>query len=92
MAIQFHQLKIKTVRYETDKAVQIGFQIPEEKKEVFNFIPGQYLTISLTINNKKARRAYSICPAVHEPIISILVKRVDLGIVSNHLNDQKISI
>jgi len=87
MAIQFHQLKIKTVRYETDKAVQIGFQIPEEKRKVFNFIPGQYLTISLTINNKKVRRAYSICSAVHEPIISILVKRVDLGLVSNHLND-----
>ena len=77
MPIQFHQLKVATVRYETDAAVQIGFQIPEKKKVDFNFSPGQYLTISLSVNGKKVRRAYSICSATHEPVISILVKRVD---------------
>ena len=88
MPIQFHQLKVATVRYETTAAVQIGFQIPEKKKADFQFIPGQYLTISLTINDKKVRRAYSICSATHEPIISILVKRIDGGLVSNFLNDE----
>ena len=72
MAIQFHQLKVKTVRYETETAVRIGFQIPDKKKADFKFHPGQYLTISLSINNEKVRRAYSICSAVHEPVISIL--------------------
>jgi ring-1,2-phenylacetyl-CoA epoxidase subunit PaaE len=87
MPIQFHQLKVATVRYETESAVQIGFKIPEDKKEEFQFEPGQYLTISLNINDKKVRRAYSICSATHESIISILVKRVEHGLVSNHLND-----
>ncbi len=88
MPIQFHQLKVATVRYETNAAVQIGFRIPEKKKVDFLFSPGQYLTINLTVNNKKVRRAYSICSSTHEPIISILVKRVDQGLVSNFLNDQ----
>ena len=87
MPIQFHQLKVATVRYETESAVQIGFKIPPEKEEDFRFDPGQYLTISLMVDGKKVRRAYSICSATHEPIICILVKRVEQGLVSNHLND-----
>ena len=88
MPIQFHQLKVATVRYETDAAVQIGFNIPETLKEKFHFSPGQYLTINLTIDNKKVRRAYSICSSTHEPIISILIKRVEGGLVSNYLNNE----
>ena len=88
MPIQFHSLKVAMVRRVTAAAVQIGFKIPNKKKDIFQFDPGQYLTISLTINDKKVRRAYSICSATHEPILSILVKRVDQGLVSNYLNDQ----
>ena len=88
MPIQFHNLKVATVRQVTATAVQIGFKIPENKKEIFQFEPGQYLTISLTINGEKVRRAYSICSATHEPTINILVKRIDQGLVSNYLNDE----
>ena len=88
MSIQFHNLKVVTVRPITAAAVQIGFKIPANKKEIFQFEPGQYLTISLTINDKKVRRAYSICSAAHEPTINILVKRVDQGLVSNFLNEE----
>ncbi len=87
MALHFHQLKVATVRYETDAAVQIGFKVPEAKKAFFQFEPGQYLTISLTVNGNKVRRAYSICSATQESVVSILVKRVADGLVSNFLND-----
>ena len=87
MALQFYNLKIATVRFDTDAAVQIGFRIPDKIKEAFTFDPGQYLTISLTVDGEKVRRAYSICSATHEPIITILLKRVDNGLVSNYLND-----
>ena len=79
--------RVVTVRFQTDAAVQIGFRIPEKVKEIFEFDPGQYLTISLTVNGNKVRRAYSICSATHESVISILVKRVEQGLVSNYLND-----
>ncbi|MDA8693411.1 ferredoxin--NADP reductase [Saprospiraceae bacterium] len=88
MPLQFYPLKVSIVRYETDPAVQIGFTIPEAQKEAFKFDPGQYLTISLTIEGKQVRRAYSICSATQDPAISVLIKRVDGGLVSNYLNDQ----
>ena len=87
MPLQFHTLKVATVRYDTAAAVQIGFRIPKKIVEAFRFEPGQYLTISLTIDGKKVRRAYSICSATHVPIVSVLIKRVEGGLVSNYLND-----
>ena len=87
MPTQFYQLSVATIRYETNDTVRIGFKIPVAQKEIFRFDPGQYLTISLTIEGKTVRRAYSICSATHESIISFLVKRVDKGLVSNYLND-----
>jgi len=87
MALQFHSLKVSSIRYDTASAVELGFRIPDSKKADFLFDPGQYLTIALTIDDKKVRRAYSICSAVHEPSIRILIKRVNNGLVSNYLND-----
>jgi len=87
MPLKFYPLKVSIVRYETQAAVQIGFAISEENKEAFRFNPGQYLTISLSIDSKQVRRAYSICSAIQETTISILIKRVEGGLVSNYLND-----
>lgn len=87
MPVQFYQLKVATIRYETNDAVRIGFEIPKSKEDLFHFNPGQYLTINLTIDGTSVRRAYSICSATHEPIISFLVKRIEGGLVSNYLND-----
>ena len=88
MPLQFYPLKVAFVRYDTNAAVQIGFRIPEKEKEIFQFDPGQYLTISLMIDGQKVRRAYSICSSTDESIISILVKRVEKGLVSNFLNNK----
>jgi len=87
MPLEFHSLKVATVRPSTDAAIQIGFKIPAKKTEIFKFNPGQYLTLSLTIEDKRERRAYSICSATHDKYICVLVKRVSGGLVSNYLND-----
>lgn len=85
---KFHQLKVNTVRFETQDAVQIGFGIPKALQETFRFNPGQYLTIKVNVDGVLLRRAYSICSAVKEENISILIKRLEGGKVSNFLNDQ----
>ena len=85
---KFHPLKVNTVRFETNEAVQIGFGIPKALQETFRFDPGQYLTIKVNVNGTLLRRAYSICSAVKEENISILIKRLEGGRVSNFLNDQ----
>jgi len=87
-AKKFHLLKVATVRYDTKDAIQIGFRIPKELKNEFSFDPGQYLTIKTAVNDELLRRAYSICSSIHDEVISVLVKRLPGGRVSNFLNDR----
>lgn len=80
-------LEIEDIIRETADTVKVVFDIPEEEKENFAFIPGQYVTLILTINNKEARRSYSICSGINEPL-AVAVKKVENGVVSTWLNEE----
>ena len=56
--------------------------------DIFNYKPGQYLTLQFNLNRQQVRRSYSLCssPVIEEPL-RIGVKRVKDGLVSNHIND-----
>lgn len=82
----FHQLTIKEIKRLTPKSVKLTFDIPHELKESFQFIPGQYINIAVDLSDNENRRSYSICSAVNEDL-SIAVKEVEGGLVSNYLND-----
>lgn len=77
--ITFHKLVVKDIRKETDNAVAILFDIPDNLKEKYQFIPGQYITIKKEINGEKLRRAYSICSSLNTGNLRIGVKAVDKG-------------
>lgn len=84
----FHTVKIKEVRKETQDAVSVHFDIPENVREDYRYKPGQYLTLKTTVNNEELRRAYSLCTSPYvDDIPAIAVKRVDGGKVSNYVND-----
>lgn len=83
---EFHSLKVKEIIKETNDTVSVSFQVPEDLKEAYAFIPGQYLTLKLTINNEEQRRSYSICSSSAEDI-TVAVKRVENGLVSSYLNE-----
>jgi len=85
---QFHSLKIIKLRQLTDDSVEIIFEIPSNLSSEFTFMPGQYITISHEINNEEIRRAYSICSDVKLDNISIGVKRVKGGKMSNFLTKE----
>ncbi len=87
MSTTFHKLKVVNVKAETDQAAAVTFGIPEDLKATFNFIAGQYLTLKFDIGGKEVRRAYSMCSSPLEENITIGVKRVEKGLVSNHIND-----
>ena len=87
MSTNFHTLKVVNVKAETDQAVAVTLGIPADKKKAFEFIQGQYLTLKFNINGKEVRRAYSMCSSPLEENLSIGVKRVNKGLVSNHIND-----
>ncbi|MDY8137993.1 ferredoxin--NADP reductase [Aquimarina sp. 2201CG5-10] len=85
---KFYPLKILEITKETENAYSITFDVPKEWSDIFNYKPGQYITLKFILNNEEVRRSYSICssPMLNEPI-RIGVKRVKEGLVSNHIND-----
>jgi ring-1,2-phenylacetyl-CoA epoxidase subunit PaaE len=85
----FHEVSIDLKRLTKD-AVQITFNIPAELKSNFGFIAGQYVNVEVFLKGKNQRRSYSICSGENEAL-SIAVKAVDKGIVSNWFNSEAIS-
>jgi len=61
---------------------------PQGQQEVIDFIPGQYITVVLTVNGNTVRRNYSLSAAPGKTTLQISVKREDAGVVSNYLHDQ----
>jgi ring-1,2-phenylacetyl-CoA epoxidase subunit PaaE len=68
----------------TDDAVQVSI-LPIDEKQKFNFTPGQYINIAITLNGEQLRRSYSLCSHPNEGL-EIGVKTVDKGLVSNWFN------
>lgn len=78
------QLHISNIIEQPNDVVTFEF-IPDTP---FSFIPGQFISLEFTVNNKILRRSYSLhnSPYTNEPL-SISVKRVDNGDVSRKLHD-----
>lgn len=85
---RFYSLPVVAKKYETRDAISISFQVPDELKEQFRYIQGQYLTLEAEINGEKIRRAYSLCSCpLTDDNLTVTVKRVAGGKMSNFLND-----
>lgn len=88
MTPKFHKLKVKEVRRETEDAVSIAFEVPENLLDDYTFIPGQYLTLRTLINGEDIRRSYSLCSAPFEKEWRVAVKQVEEGMFSTYANTQ----
>lgn len=79
-------LKVVDIRRETEDTVTLSFKQPGLKKVKYE--AGQYLTLIFRINGRRYIRPYSFssCPGV-DSFLEITVKRVENGLVSNHIND-----
>ena len=83
---QFYKLNVKDVQHETDKCVTISFSVPEELKDKFKFLAGQYLTLKAMINGEEIRRDYSICSTPKSGELKVAVKEVEKGTFSKFAN------
>jgi ring-1,2-phenylacetyl-CoA epoxidase subunit PaaE len=83
---RFHQLKIKKITKETPDCISVTFEVPEEKKNIFNFIQGQFLTFRREIDGEEIRRSYSICSCVVEEDLSVAIKILPDGKFSSFAN------
>src|SRR5689334_4185182 len=85
MALKFQPLRVKKVVHETPDAVTIHFECPD--KNLYQYKPGQYLTLRIPVNGKNQNRAYSLCSSpVCDDDLAVTVKRISSGIVSSVLN------
>lgn len=83
MSLKFQPLKVKEIIQETHDANTVVFEKPSEG---FTYKPGQYLTLKFQIGAESARRAYSLCSSpISDSDLAVTVKRVDQGLVSNHI-------
>jgi len=82
----FYKIPVKEITKETKKAVSVVFDIPEDLRSKFKFIPGQYITIQKEIENDLLRRAYSICSSPNSDEFKVAVKEVARGSFSVFAN------
>ena len=84
---KFHKLLVKEVKRETPSAVSVEFEIPENLRLDFKFIPGQYITIQKDLDGDILRRAYSICSSCNSDELRVAVKEVKNGNFSVYANE-----
>jgi len=84
----YHTLTVVALTQETADSVTIHLERPDGQPIASR--PGQFLTLIVPCGpgGKKERRAYSLSSTPHEaPRLSVTVKRVEGGLVSNYLLD-----
>lgn len=83
-----HELKVKSIKPETNNSISIGIDIPAHLRDEFDYEPGQYLTIEVDFEDGFERRAYSISSSsLFDDELTITVKRLEGGKVSSYLLD-----
>ena len=80
----FHKVNIQEVIQETANAVSVLFDIPEQLKQDFNFVSGQYITLQTIIKGEEVRRAYSICSTPKSNEVRVAIKAVENGTFSQY--------
>lgn len=81
----YHNLLVKQVVQETKDAISIVFEQPATK---ISYKAGQFLTLIATVGGKEVRRAYSLNSSpITDSDLSVTVKRVEGGLMSNWLPD-----
>ncbi|MGW4947435.1 2Fe-2S iron-sulfur cluster-binding protein [Actinoplanes sp. NPDC004185] len=80
------QVRITEVRRETPSAVTLVLEDAGDRRDVFEFRPGQFFTLVADINGRPVRRAYSASSVPGTSRLEVTVKRVELGRFSTHVH------
>jgi len=79
---------VRIVELVRETADAVTLHLEDERGRAFEFHPGQFLSLLVTIEGVEHRRAYSICTMPGGARVAVTVKRVRGGRVSNHLVDR----
>jgi ring-1,2-phenylacetyl-CoA epoxidase subunit PaaE len=81
-SLHFHPLKVREVLPDTEEAVIVSFDVPDDLKDTFRFSQGQYLTLRTLVGGQDLRRSYSICAGMDDPCLRVGVRKVAGGAFS----------
>lgn len=84
--MDFYKLTIKQLHQETEHAISITFDVPDNLKSTFSFKAGQYVTLQTTLEGQQIRRDYSLCTNAKKGILKVVVKEVATGLFSKYAN------
>ena len=87
MSSDFYKLTVNEVIKETEDCVSISFLIPNEFKNKFDFVSGQYLTFKKEIEGEEIRRSYSLCSEPSSGVHKVAIKQVEKGVFSTFANE-----
>jgi ferredoxin-NADP reductase len=84
----FHPLRVRRIVSETPDTISVVLDIPAELHDTFAYAAGQFLTFRVPIDGERHLRSYSMSssPEVDDEM-TVTIKRVDGGVVSNWAND-----
>ncbi len=85
---KFNPLEVSEVRRLTDNAVEVSFEVPEDLRDDYDYVPGQYVALRAAIDGQEVRRSYSICDIPRPGVIRVAIKRDLGGIFSTWANDK----
>jgi len=80
----FHPLRVVEVAPETEDAVSVTFDVPDELAGEFRYLPGQHVTVRGRIDGEDVRRSYSICANANSGKLRVGVKRLAGGVFSTY--------
>lgn len=84
----FYSLRIAEVNPETDEAVCVRFDVPEELADKFCFKQGQYLTLRTILDGQEVRRSYSVCSGMDDGVLEVAIKKMPGGVFSTYANEE----
>jgi ring-1,2-phenylacetyl-CoA epoxidase subunit PaaE len=86
-SLHFHPLTVKSVRPDTDEAVIVSFDVPEDLSDAFRFTQGQHLTLRNSVAGSDERRSYSICSGIADGELRVGIRKVPGGRFSSWIHE-----
>jgi ferredoxin-NADP reductase len=84
----FHPLTVKDIVGETPDTISLVLDVPDDLRDLFQYQAGQFCTFRVPIDGEEVLRSYSMSSAPDvDGELTVTVKRVPGGLVSNWLHD-----
>ncbi len=82
-------LRVTRIFEETSSVKTFRMTNPDGGRLPFTYLPGQFLTLTVTVDGKPVKRSYTIASSpTQRDYVEVTVKREEKGLVSRHLHDR----